>query len=77
MNLNPQQLSDLRAAQRRCYAKWGLAGMARILHNTKEVGTLIRPEVHEQVSANYVVVHGFKLIAAGQTWNEVFDKAGI
>ncbi len=52
--------------------------MARIHENgLKEVGTLILPEIHERISENYTIVHGFKSVASGMDWKEVFAKAGI
>ncbi len=78
MKLNDKQLSELIDAQARCYVKWGRNGMARVMqNNTKEVGTLILPEVHEKVTETYTVVHGFRVIASGTTWQEVLAKAGI
>ena len=78
MKLTTKQFAELVDAQALCYTKWGQIGMARILNdNTKEVGTLILPEIHEKITENNTVAHGFKVIASGQTWKEVLTKAGI
>ncbi len=78
MKLNPKQLAELIEAQRRCRIKWDYLGMARIHEDgTKEVGTLILPEVHERIDANYTIVHGYRSIAKGINWKEVFEKADI
>lgn len=78
IKLNTKQLAELYHAQECCREKWGILGMARVLQDgTKEVGTLILPEVHEQISASYTIVHGYRTIASGTNWKDVLTKAGI
>ena len=78
MKLNPKELADLRRAQHKCYDRWSIDGMARIMENgVKQIGTLIRPEIHQQITPNYTVATGFKVVSEGSIWAEVFKQAGM
>ncbi len=78
VKLAPKQLEEFRKAQARCRAKWGYLGMARIMENgVKEVGVLILPEIHEKISDNYTIAHGFRILCSGTDWDDVLNRAGI
>ena len=78
VRVSDKHMAELRDAQHRARKMFGHLGIAILKDDsTKQIGTLILPEIHRNVRDNYWEVEGVKVLAEGKTWQEVFSQLGV